>query len=459
MRWHKTKRGTAPEEFRYPRGLSFGCIQWNGKILDCVAVADAWNRRVQLLDPEGNLRAVWAGEGQREFGEIADVRFIPEHEESACFWYVLDRGESCLWKMNPDGTTLDRIGRLFPSNLQKRWAVTAAFFSCPDRGFIAASTFSPLDFTFYPERILGNTPESLFISEDSSRKLKQVLPPHLIPLHFDDPDTAECIAADSSSLLFWDRSVGQLVRRTVTAGGRVSAEIVGNPIPSDADKGRFWLQNSDCIEEWEWDIPADLPADAPRERGQRLVWCAPNEAGRLDPAAVLESVEICLKHLDDEIKLGNSILAMTYDGIPSQYKDEMSRHAVEFNVKCALYSQKIREALHHWSLEQLTLRIAGSPRSVSTKPPDFPDRLKKEFGDQIAGRVHEINNSVDALNARLSSLLTDSGEDQPSPDLWIHIAGISRSNLEFGKEWIESLSGIRTQYPVSKAPSVKVKDI
>jgi hypothetical protein len=40
IRWQKTKHGTTPGEFWYPKGLSLGYLQLHGDMIHCLAVAD-----------------------------------------------------------------------------------------------------------------------------------------------------------------------------------------------------------------------------------------------------------------------------------------------------------------------------------------------------------------------------------------------------------------------------------
>ena len=448
VRWYKIRKGTAAGEFCYPRGLSLGRIQLHDRTIPCLAVADGWNQRVQFLDIEGNQIAIWTHGGDFEFGEISDVRFMPEYTEfnsckgSAGFWYVLDRGNSCLFKLGINGTLLDRIGRCFPSNMRNRWAAPDVFFCGSDSAFNATEIFTPLNFAFYPERILGNSIDSLFITEAGSQMLKQVLPPHLIPLRLNIPKTLEWIAADSSGLLAWDRSARRLTRLAGTHIGCDFAGICNGPIPSNLPIEYFWLQTGENIEKWKWDLRTDQASGDHPKRYPWIEMSATEEIRNLDLAKIRKSVETSLALLDDEIKLGDSILAMSYEGIPAEYLDEMSKHAIEFSTKCTWFNKAMREALHHWCLGRLQGSIAKMQPDPTDEQMAIFEEAKRGLIDQIALRVREIQKRLDALNFRLSSISTNMDTSSCSPKTWIYVAEISKSNLEHAKGWIASWSGM-----------------
>src|SRR5512143_853201 len=49
LRWHRGGCGEEGGQFRYPKGLSPGNFVHSGESLPCIAVCDAWNRRVQFF--------------------------------------------------------------------------------------------------------------------------------------------------------------------------------------------------------------------------------------------------------------------------------------------------------------------------------------------------------------------------------------------------------------------------
>ena len=63
MRWHRSEHGPKTGAFHYPRGISLGFIQKEEKLVECLAVCDSWNHRVQFLDNAGNPIVVWCESG------------------------------------------------------------------------------------------------------------------------------------------------------------------------------------------------------------------------------------------------------------------------------------------------------------------------------------------------------------------------------------------------------------
>jgi hypothetical protein len=327
VRWHRTQRGAAPGEFWYPRGLSLGWIRLHGESIRCLAVADAWNRRIQFLDIEGNPLTIWTHGSKKPFGEVADVRFIPGNmnpnagETPLGFWYVLDRGNHRLCKLDMEGIILDQIGRCLPKNMEKRWAAPEIFFGKDSRDCKIPTNVSPLDFTFYPNRILGNTVDSLFVCESRQRELKQIIPPHLIPLRIDDIDNLEWIAVDSSGLLAWDRFGNQLIRRSSPHSEYEHARIIGEPVSSNRPSDEFWVQAEDSIRMCKWEIADDRPEYGSPDLCPWFLRSVEKEIDRLDLPAVQKAVEACLAYVDEEVNLADTILAMGEKDVSQGFVD------------------------------------------------------------------------------------------------------------------------------------------
>ncbi len=448
LRWNKSKHGAACGEFDYPRGLSLGRIQLQGEAAQCLAVADAWNRRVQFMDFGGNFLAEWIRAGETAFDEIVDVRFLPDcaeagpGEASAGCWCILDRGNHCLFKMGMDGGMIDRIGEFFPSNMKNRWAVPEAFFNDAIPLWKTFENSPPLNFACYPDRILGRTQDSLFITDNDSRNLKQVFPPHLIPLRIDKSNAVQWIAADSCCLLGWNASEGWLIQHGHAAGGRSETKIAGTPIPSNLSSNEFWVQTNDGrIERQAWDFNADKNETLIHERHLWVLQAASEELKSLDMIQVQKSVEGCLNHLDEEIHLADAILAVGEADLDPRFMDGMSWHAHGFMVKCTWLSVVVREALHGWSLGELERHIAGIREAASFDTiPDF-EATKNAFAKEIRGRMSVIQDRVNHLKSRMSNPLQKDPENSPPHDSWTKTASIAASNLEFAQKWIAGWSG------------------
>ena len=446
LRWHKTKRGNAPGEFWYPRGLSLGFIQSKGETIRCLAVADACNRRVQFLDLEGTSLSVWTHAKEIPFGEIADVRFIEENvddesdEVVAGFWYVLDRGNHRLCRLNLDGSFLDQTGRGFPQNLEKRWAVTEVFFSKSAKDLKSLADASPFDFSFYPDRILGSTIDSLFVSEANSLRLKQVIPPHLLPICIDNSDSFKWVAADGTGLLAWDRSHSRLMRHGSRGDEWEAVKIVGEPISSDQASDKYWLQSEDSVGMWEWPI-ADMQQKC--EQPERYPWIlqsAVKEMNQFDRSAFQNSVEAGLAYMDEEIKLTDYILLMGENDVSQGFVDGMLGHAPIFPIECEKILQRIQETMHCWCLSQLERYLAGPSGTISPEIPMDLEQMQKSLAEQICVRMASLQKRIDGLSCRLQLIIPNDDASNPNP--WKTVALISHKNLEFARQWITGWSGI-----------------
>jgi hypothetical protein len=447
IRWQRMAKGKAQGEFFYPRGLSLGAIRLNGKTSRCLAIADSWNRRIQFLDLNGNPLTTWAGAGEMPFAEVADVRFIAEgsgqmHTDSLeGSWYVLDRGNHRLCTLSMDGSCLAQVGRCFPPHMEKRWAAPEAFFADDPPNSATAGPREPYDFMYYPERILGNTRQSLFVSESGSRRLKQVIPPHILPISVDSCSSWEWVAANPSSLLAWDLPGRRLRRHCGVAGVCDQVEIAGRPIPSDFAPDEFWVQSGRSIERWQWAPPAHPPNRGHSREYHWISLSAAEEIGRLDLPALQVSIKAALAHADEEIKLADTILAMSEQDLTPRFVDGMSGHANEFTVKCSWATQDIHGALHSWCLGQLERQIArAAGEQAEGKTADL-EPTRNALKIQIIAGIAGIQGRIDSLIARLPEPLPGNISDPP-PDSWAKVAWIAKSNLEHAKSWIAGWSGL-----------------
>jgi sugar lactone lactonase YvrE len=253
VRWHKSKRGKEPGEFNYPKGIDVGWINERVHKTRCVAVCDAWNRRIQFFDSDGGFLTIWDRAGDIPFNDPVDIRFIETKDgagSSNPCWLILDRGHGCIFGLDMIGTLLFRVGRCFPDNLETLWPkpgdspVSSA--SSTDR----LSACLPYDPLFVPSRIFGITHEALFIWEPKSRRLKQSVSGNLLPVWIDLPPGAEWIAADESGLLYFDRSAGLLGSFDIEAEGWQSVPIEGALVPSGRNSREVWAQDNSCIRHW-----------------------------------------------------------------------------------------------------------------------------------------------------------------------------------------------------------------
>jgi hypothetical protein len=449
IRWCRTQRGGDLGEFVYPRGLSTGYIKFNGRMLKCLAVADAWNHRIQFLDLEGNPLTVWTrgSHGDNEaFGEIADVRFVSRKKapgvagNSEGLWYVLDRGNHRLCIFTIEAAFLGQVGSCFPPSMEKRWAIPKILFCDHSQSLEMLGSSIPFEYMFYPDHILGNDQEALFITQTGSRRLKQIVPPHLLPVSGNLGGNPIWVAADASGLLAWDPAGNHIMMLDYARNVLNQAKIEGEPVPSNLPSDEFWIQASNSIERLKWKISAGLPKCEQQNPHYRGPLSSTEKLTRQDLLEIQSAVEACLVHIDEEIKLAGVILNMTENDLFPQFMEGMSGSANKFRVDCSLATQRLHEALHSWCLGRLQQQITGHNGDGRPEQLDLK-QLRKELLKQIKAMMIQIQTRIDSLVARQPAL-TAGGDNPVLSDSWTKVASITKSNLELAKKWIQSWSGI-----------------
>jgi hypothetical protein len=455
VRWHKMQRGAAPGEFYYPRGLSIGCIQWHGKILHCLAVADAWNRRVQFLDFDGNVLAVWTQGGEMPFGEVADVRFIQEGTNSkageapVAFWYVLDRGNHRLVKLGIDGIIVNQIGRPFPHNLENRWAAPEMFFGEAYRKDDNKIDVSPLDFIHHPDGILGNTLDWLCISEANSRRLKHVLPPHLIPLQADLKGDLEWIAADSSGFLGWDRSARRLIRYGEGREQVCEAAVLGLPVHYHQRSDEFWIQNEANLFRYGWD-------ESRYETGKKGVGKIPflmirateEDLLDLDTARVEDDLGKFLSVIDRELEFAEKLLSAS-----SAQMDQKDLKSAEgaipiFQGNRAIARERLYKTLNRWCIGHLRRKFLNNAFVEAQDHACDIDRIRSIYAEPIKQRIDKMQTYIQLFGEKLNGYVFNQTAVAASPDKkWSDIAFIANMDLRHVQNMISCWFGIQVKGP------------
>jgi hypothetical protein len=436
LRWHKTKRGTAAGEFWYPRGLSIGSLQVEGETVQCLGIADAWHRRVQFLDLDGKPRAVWTHGGGEAFGEVSDVRFIPEGADSnAGFWYVLDRGNHRLYRIGQDGVILDRMGQQFPQNLEKSWSVPALFFSDAANLDSIRCKIAPHDFSFYPNRILGNSADALYLCEADSRRLKVVIPPHLLPVCRGYKGELQWIMADESGFLAWNRDESMLIRFLDEEGENDQARINGEPIMSNISFPQFWLQAEDSIQRMRWNYPVTYNKKKHLGSNPWMFESAAEEMRLIDPAAAEQSINSYLAEVDKELEIADYIVGSADEHFVAQTVDKLLERLYWLKIRCNSAMSELRGALHHWSVGKLLCLFAKV--SESQAQITSANKLLNDLHAKIEIRLEGIRERINTLDRKISQMTaadSDTGELRARLDA----ARISKEALKYLRELVLS---------------------
>jgi hypothetical protein len=432
VRW---RRG-APGDFHYPRGIAIG--KWvcgGGEFLECLAVCDSWNGRVQVLDLEGNALASWNRASGIPLGEVADVRYmaggIPGVAgNTAGVWLLLDRGEHALYALKPDGSVLARTGRCLPNSLANRWAVPTTFF-VEESAAEAAADFPPLDFLFHPDRMIGG-PVVVYVSEPRFGLLKRVAWPHLLPIRVAQREPLEWITAGASGMVGWRRASGELWLFDGAGTLCATKNLQGVPVPTDRD-GEFWIRGKEDIELWQW-LP---PVGAPATSGPRFEGTAAAEFAQFDLTAVQSSVAACISAVDEIL----SIALQITDAAGSLDADWLRHLAVcvpMLKDRRLLALRALNESLHHWSLGMMAARLEAADTDTAWEvAPDLRD-WRAYFLRQVRYQFGQIRVRLEKLSEAVSE--TRSG-DPAMLELWRSAAAAARLDLLDTRQWLRTWSG------------------
>jgi hypothetical protein len=447
LRWHKTGLGTDPGQMYYPKGLSLGWIRRGEEITHCLAVCDSWNRRIQFLDLDGNRLDAWTNAGGISFAEVTDVRLIPgnlnqEREVKPwSYWLVLDKGNHRLCALNHEGKLIFQVGRCVPPALERRWAVPSLFLDrdAPCTAFV--KDFPPFDFTYYPERILGDSENALYLWESYSRRLKQVLLASLMPIHVGSADI-DWISADISGLTGWRRKDGCLMRYDDLGDLLQEIEIQGTPIPSNLHLNEFWVQNGNKLEWWQWSGSSEAEEQRPCRIHSPLLRSALTEISLLNTGETLRAIAVWVALLEDGLALADSVLAMAQGEIDVEGLTRASESLCKLSEWRTNAQADVYETLHHWCLGLLECHLLGSTA-------DEPARHIAGARDQwdvlaapIRQKFTEIQSRIDdSYMLRLHLPKVTSG-DRSLVEKWVQTAQTMEADFQQTLEWVYSWHGI-----------------
>jgi hypothetical protein len=236
VRWAKSGKGQAAGQFFYPRGIALGWITEERVLVECLAVCDSWNGRIQFFQLDGKSIGSWKSAGDLEFREVADIRFLTSGQDSdpkAGRWLVLDRSNHRLCSMDLDGQPQSQFGRYFDPLREGNWAADIM------KAHSGSRVFDPLS---HADRILGRSEEALFVWEPLPRHLKQIVRGNLYTVPVSAPQMGEWIVADARGLVSWSRSSGMLSFYDCLGSQLGEVQAQGRPVFSDSSWGTLWIQ-------------------------------------------------------------------------------------------------------------------------------------------------------------------------------------------------------------------------
>jgi hypothetical protein len=451
MRWCKTAHGSLPGEFYYPRGISLGWVLVEGQPTRCLAVCDAWNRRIQMLDLSGELLGMWSGEGEETFSEPVDIRFIKRaaiagNGDDAGFWRVLDKGRHALYEMSLNGSMRSKSGRCFPPNLERNWTLTEIHFEKGTSGTRCLEDMPPFDFLYYPERILGESCEPLCVWEPFSRRMKLAHNGNFFPVHINKEENLEWIAADSGALVGWNRECSQL--SLFDHWGRLldRAPIYGTPVISNLPLSELFVQNGKLLEKWTWTTGARQGSLSIESSGTKtlLIRTAQAELSRLNIKLVREALDALLVRVDEQLSELGDMLSLS-DANPDSYPYQRALwYLPRAPVWRAPLERAFRESIQPWCLFMLEYCALGPVMEDQAPNLEQAETDWKEMATKARQRRDAMYQRRDQIAELKIRLMHKTGDGERSEN-WERLVTAAEPDLEAVLIWLEGCCGKREE--------------
>jgi hypothetical protein len=365
-RWRVGSSGSDPGRFRYPRGMSLGWLEHAGNRLECIAVCDSWNRRIQFFSLEGDFLALWVRAGGSDFGVVTDIRFVKASAYDPGYWLIADRDNHCLCGADPAGECVFRAGRCLPEELEPKWAAQSvrAHLDSVARGS-DPPFFDPL---YYPTRILGEAESALYVWGPPGRSLKQFVAGNLFRLPASRYSSPVWICADGEGIVGWDPALRSLVIYRGDAEPERGSISAGWPVPANLGSGEMWIQNGSELWRLAWRRTA---GGAPRAPGDpfRFLWdgMGPEitrcrESRALQPE--IDAVAHCVLRYH---ALAESVLSARSEG-PRNLRDLARYDTAHLKAPLDRASEALREAAGKRGDLLLALRGLGAAGGAAPQP-------------------------------------------------------------------------------------------
>jgi hypothetical protein len=308
LRWVRQQKGSVAGQFYYPMGMTVGFCSCQGEIRECLGICDAWNNRVQFVDPDGRFLDSWTTAGNVPFAAVCEIRFIrkPFPREDG-YWLVLDRGNHRLCALDLDGKLKFQLGQAFSPKMESEWIKEGLE---PLRDPVPAGmahAYRPFDPIFYPTRILGKSEHSIYLYEAISGRLKQPFLGNLFPLDIQRPVDSEWVAADEYFFVAWSRNGRRLSWFDHTGQLLCEAETEGTPVASDRPAHEFWMQSGNQLRLWQLVDSSSKPQRGEKGKPFSALWHAAieefseAERSRQSPCAQLSSLAESFLGICDEL--------------------------------------------------------------------------------------------------------------------------------------------------------------
>lgn len=410
--WMCNSKGTTNGCLQYPKGMSLGFLHRQNSLVQCLAVCDSWNHRIQFFSLTGEWIDCWDGAGKSKFGVVTDIRFIlPDghSDPSNGYWLILDRDHHRLYSMDLFGRVLDKFGKCYPGWKTSHWAAKLLA-SEPEQPWEQPHYDRLFDPLYYPFRIMGNSEKALYVSETFSGNLKQLVHGNIfvvLPKDFSDFDW---LAAGESALVCLDPKSRKL--HLVRPDGVYESPnpFNGTPIPSNLEFNELWFQNDthlQCLR-----FPNFL--HKPQGNSEKPFALVQGFLCSFLDNFFLESS--CNSQLSQYLHCIDQILDLTQSALlnsqqSSGFKDQFNslhRQLLELCKKISAIGLALRESVLYTSEMLLACRslfhfaVAKSDSELSTD--DFFGNLHRLFMLPLDNAFVAMNHASDDIHIRAADL-------------------------------------------------------
>ncbi len=419
VRWVMGGRGSARHEFVYPRGLSLGWACGMNGVERCLAVCDAWNHRVKVLGLDGKELALWTHYGDRPFSEVAGLAYVGgEGIEPAAegYWLVVDKGNHCVVALGQDGSFLFKIGRALSPALTGRWATPGL---CLNAGLLPGTvrSYPPLDYGYFPDRILGRSERALFVWEPLSRTLKQLLQGNLLPLSIRGAESVEWMGADDDGLVGWVQRTNHVRGYNAEGWLKYECEIAGRPVLSDRPCDEFCVQTDNRIQHWAWmhDEGGYVLDGTPSARFGLLLGSAQSEMERFDESEALNALETITAIANGFIVLADEVLSLANnEQVDMERPREIRVQLPQMKLEHSQSSIRLHSAMHHLCLSDLLTQLVRCLPGQQTAPIEAQSARREEtFLEPLRRKWEEIQERIDGLHIMRLLLVRNQLHDTP----------------------------------------------
>jgi hypothetical protein len=426
LRWFRNKKGSDPGEFYYPRGLSLGWILENGHDHNVLAVADAWNQRIQLLDLDGKVIKEWIQSEEKRFQEIVDIRFIGGKTNGR--WFALDKNNHRLFAIDKEGKNIFEMGSCFPPKMENRWAIPNAIHTIEDIACMPQSTV--YDFLYYPERILGNSEKNLYLKEPFSRRIKQVKRPFIFPISTQMYETVDWITADNFGLIGWNQSASRILRCNCAGDLIIQTEIKGKPIACNLSTEEFWMQEDACILRWKWNANIIYQKGDGTSAYELLLRSAQNEMKHFDDNRIHIAYEAWIL-VRTEIRLfANHLLSLRGKEIKQDIQSHLTACTNILHDKRIRIEREMNESLHHWCLATLIVHQIQKEGEISGWYAERMRNIRDSFSSMVYAETKEIESCIKELEEKWNESENNASWSDDSAKMWRQISKIVNEDLK-----------------------------